>query len=57
MKSGQRWFGILAVLVLAGANVPAYAQAKGSPMPRLEFKDVKLKNGLRVLLVEDHSRQ
>jgi predicted Zn-dependent peptidase len=24
-------------------------------MPRLEFKDVKLKNGLRVLLVEDHS--
>jgi predicted Zn-dependent peptidase len=55
MKSGNRWFGILAVLVLAIASVPAYAQAKASAMPRLEFKDIKLKNGLRVLLVEDHS--
>jgi predicted Zn-dependent peptidase len=55
MKIGKRWAGMLAAIVLAAASVPAFSQARGSGMPKLEFKDVKLKNGLRVILVEDHS--
>jgi len=34
---------------------PAPEQAAGVKVPKLEFRDVKLDNGLRVILVPDHS--
>jgi zinc protease len=34
---------------------PAQEQAAGVKVPKLEFRDVKLDNGLRVILVPDHS--
>ena len=48
---------------LALSGVIAHAQSKANPsgdksgagIPRVNFKEVKLKNGLRVFLVEDHS--
>jgi predicted Zn-dependent peptidase len=51
------------VCALALSSVIAYAQSKSKPsgdklgasVPKVNFKEVKLKNGLRVFLVEDHS--
>ena len=34
---------------------PAQEQAAGVKVPKLEFRDLKLDNGLRVILVPDHS--
>ncbi len=46
------------VLALAASSVPALPQSRtGSPrpLPKVVFKETKLKNGLRVILIEDHS--
>jgi predicted Zn-dependent peptidase len=51
------------VCALGLSSVIAHAQSKAKPpadksgtgIPRVNFKEVKLKNGLRVFLVEDHS--
>ncbi len=60
----KRYACLLLALPLALVTAPAYAQSKPKPaakaapaanIPKVNFKDVKLKNGLRVLLVEDHS--
>jgi len=48
----------LLVCALAASNLPIAAQnttKTTTTAPKVAFKDVKLKNGLRVLLVEDHS--
>jgi len=71
MNNSQRFTRALLALALAVSSVTAYAQggqnpaapkgAKPAAKPALSktinvnYKDVKLKNGLRVLLVEDHS--
>src|SRR5262245_66650741 len=62
-KHSHRLWRMLLVCALALSSVIAYAQSKGKPsgdksgadIPRVNFKEVKLKNGLRVFLVEDHS--
>jgi len=50
--------------MLLASGIPSQGQTKAKPavktapavkVVRLDFKDVKLKNGLRVLLAEDHS--
>src|SRR5262245_26996159 len=67
MNNAQRFAHALLILALAVSGVPAYGQggqggqksaekpATSSKTINVNFKDVKLKNGLRVLLVEDHS--
>ncbi len=45
-------------LTLAASTSPVISQGKpggATSIPKVVFKDLKLKNGLRVLLVEDHS--
>jgi zinc protease len=60
MRNAHRlWCGLL-ICALALASLPGYAQNKPKPAPagktiNLAFKEVRLKNGLRVLLAEDHS--
>jgi predicted Zn-dependent peptidase len=63
MKHSHRLWRMSLVCVLALSSVIAYAQSKTKPsadksgagIPKVNFKEVKLKNGLRVFLVEDHS--
>ncbi|HKQ78206.1 MAG TPA: pitrilysin family protein [Blastocatellia bacterium] len=71
MNDAQRFTHGLLIIALAISSVTAYGQrgqkqtalkdGKPAPAPapsqtiNVDFKDVKLKNGLRVLLVEDHS--
>lgn len=71
MNDAQRFTRGLLIIALAISSVTAYGQGgqkptapkDGKPAPgsapsqtiNVDFKDVKLKNGLRVLLVEDHS--
>jgi predicted Zn-dependent peptidase len=50
MKKTKRSMAVILVLLLA--SVAGAQQTKKS---KVEFKDLKLKNGLRVLLVEDHT--
>src|SRR3954471_6617699 len=54
MRSKQQFFvGLLALaLVLAPS---AFAVPKGEPTVHVTYKETKLKNGLRVITVEDHS--
>ncbi len=62
-KQLQRLSRMLLVCALALSSVIGYGQTKTKPssdkpgvsVPRVNFKEVKLKNGLRVFLVEDHS--
>src|SRR2546428_7689424 len=62
-KHSHRLWRMLLVCALALSSVIAHAQSKTKPsgdksgagIPRVNFKEVKLKNGLRVFLVEDHS--
>ncbi|MGH9751437.1 MAG: M16 family metallopeptidase [Blastocatellia bacterium] len=62
-KHLHRLWRTLLVCALALSSIIAYAQSKNKPsvdkpgasVPRVNFKEVKLKNGLRVFLVEDHS--
>ena len=62
-KHLHRLSRMLLVCALALSSVIANAQNKGKPsgdksganIPRVNFKEAKLKNGLRVFLVEDHS--
>ncbi|HKE04096.1 MAG TPA: pitrilysin family protein [Blastocatellia bacterium] len=62
-KHLHRSWRMLFVCALALSSVIAYAQNKAKPtgdksganIPRVNFKEAKLKNGLRVFLVEDHS--
>jgi zinc protease len=67
-KHLHRLWRMLLVCALALSSVIAHAQSKGksggdksggdksrASIPRVNFKEVKLKNGLRVFLVEDHS--
>jgi zinc protease len=58
MKVNNRFWrvmlaGLLAVFGATG-NLTVYAQGKAS-IPKVNLKETKLKNGLRVFLVEDHS--
>ncbi|MGH9845477.1 MAG: M16 family metallopeptidase [Blastocatellia bacterium] len=60
MRIAHRLFSILAVCALASGA--AFSQGKTSTAAKpaaktikVNFKEIKLKNGLRVLLVEDHS--
>ncbi len=67
MKTAYRLSCVLLASALVAAGVTTYAQKKSavakspakavssSKDPRLVFKDLRLKNGLRVLLVEDHA--
>ena len=61
MKKHYRFLGLIAVLPLVAAawlQVAPRAQAKGEPSAkpiRIPFKEFKLKNGLRVIMSEDHS--
>src|SRR5262245_10123885 len=67
MNNAQRFANALLIFALAVSGVPAFGQGgQGGQRPaakpatagkavNVNFKDVKLKNGLRVLLVEDHS--
>ena len=41
--------------VLSAAPGQDQAASAGVKVPKLEFRDVKLENGLRVILVPDHS--
>ena len=62
-KHSHRFWRLLLVCALALSSMIAYAQNKAKPagdkslssIPRVNFKEAKLKNGLRVFLVEDHS--
>lgn len=62
-KHLHRLWRMSLVCALAFSGIIAYAQSKSKPsgdkpgasVPRVNFKEVKLKNGLRVFLVEDHS--
>ncbi|MCI0338055.1 MAG: insulinase family protein [Acidobacteria bacterium] len=62
-KHLHRFWCVLLVYALTLPGVTAFAQAKDKPssgksaasIPKVIFKEVKLKNGLRVFLVEDHS--
>ena len=57
MKMIQRVSCMLLAALLCTGPVPAFGQAttrRATAIPKVVFKDVKLKNGLRVLLVEDH---
>lgn len=63
MKHLPRLWRMSIVCALALSTIIAYAQSKtkpsgdkpGASVPKVNFKEVKLKNGLRVFLVEDHS--
>jgi predicted Zn-dependent peptidase len=60
MKTAHRLWCVVVASALALSSVPAYAQGKAKAAPaaktiKVNVKDVKLKNGLRVLLAEDHS--
>ena len=46
---------VLLACALCGAPVPAQQQAATTKVPLVKYKETKLKNGLRVFLVEDHS--
>ncbi len=46
-------FGTLALVCLLATNITAFAQSEKKI--RVDFKDTTLKNGLRVITVEDHS--
>lgn len=58
MKVTNRFWRVMlaGLLAVSGvtANVTAFAQGKAG-IPKINFKEAKLKNGLRVFLVEDHS--
>jgi len=49
MKVQRKVFGVIVMFALAGAAV---AQSRN---PRVDFKDTRLANGLRVITVEDHN--
>jgi len=49
MKVQRKVFGVIVMFALAGA---AMAQTRN---PRVDFKDTRLANGLRVITVEDHN--
>lgn len=64
MKTAQSAARLLLVLALVVSSAPAYAQSKAKPETKpasatkkvkVNFKDVRLKNGLRVILSEDHT--
>ncbi len=58
MKTALALRCLLLAAALVWAPVTGYAQAKAKPAAKknwVNFTDLKLKNGLRVLLVEDHS--
>ena len=61
MKKHYRFLGLIAVLPLVAAawlQIAPRAEAKGEPSAkpiRIPFKEFKLKNGLRVIVSEDHS--
>lgn len=61
MKKHYRFLGLIAVLPLVAAawfQVAPRAEAKGEPSAkpiRIPLKEFKLKNGLRVIMSEDHS--
>lgn len=58
MKRTQRLLWALFALLLGASSSQAIPQSRPSQapsIPKVAFKDVKLKNGLRVLLVEEHS--
>jgi len=56
MKMIQRVLCLLIAASMCAGPSPAQAQTKGraTTIPKVVFKDAKLKNGLRVLMVEDH---
>jgi zinc protease len=62
MKKAVRSMFVLLTLVLVASSIPSQAQTKPSAKAgpttkgvKVEFKDVKLANGLRVLIAEDHT--
>ena len=59
MKKHYRFLGLVAVLPLVAAawlQVAPRVAAKGEPSAiKVPFKEFKLKNGLRVIISEDHS--
>src|SRR5262249_46707702 len=71
MNNAQRFARALLTIALAVSSVPTYGQDRQKPTAtkginpaaklapsktiNVNFKDIKLKNGLRVLIVEDHS--
>ena len=61
MKKHYRFLGLIAVWPLVAAawlQVTPHAAAKGEPSAKpikLAFKEFKLKNGLRIIMSEDHS--
>src|ERR1043166_3369227 len=58
MKKQYRFLGLVAVLPLVAAwfQVAPRVAAKGEPSAiKVPFKEFKLKNGLRVILSEDHT--
>jgi predicted Zn-dependent peptidase len=58
MKVNSRFWRVMiaGLLAVSGAtgNLTAFAQGKAN-IPKVNLKETKLKNGLRVFLVEDHS--
>src|SRR5512138_1730623 len=46
--------GFLLVLAYFGQATPAEAQATANPLPQIAFQKYTLKNGLDVILMEDH---
>jgi predicted Zn-dependent peptidase len=53
MKTIYRLWSVLLICALAFSTAPGYAQGN-SKLPKINFKEEKLKNGMRVYLVEDH---
>src|SRR5262245_8389273 len=55
MRISQKVLCILLAVSLCAAPSSGLTQTKAkTAIPKIVFKDVKLKNGLRVLMVEDH---
>jgi zinc protease len=55
MNLMRKHLGLLAGLVMCFGLSASLARAQAVSVPKLEFQDLKLDNGLRVILVPDHS--
>ncbi|HVO56178.1 MAG TPA: pitrilysin family protein [Dongiaceae bacterium] len=58
MRRAKMWFANCVVVLLAGALLcaaPGAALAQGKKLPTIPFEKYKLKNGLEVILSEDHT--
>ena len=55
MKTMRKRAAVLIAVVVAGAMAGRTSMARDSAVPKLELHETKLANGLRVILVPDHS--